>query len=96
MTAGVPESMRISAPGINLESLNNEPVRLNDVESIEIGPCRLTIRLRNGRKLIVEPDVFDEIRMCRSESPLWFVDCVLENLKLRWWIEDDGSSGGSR
>jgi hypothetical protein len=48
----------------------------------------MVIVLRNGRRIAVEPDFYNEIRYCSEDDG---DECFLENLYLR--VYEDGGEG---
>jgi hypothetical protein len=61
------------------------------VERIEfVSPWKMVIVLRNGKRIAVEPDFYNEIRLCNPERD--GDDCYLENTHLRVY-EDGGEEG---
>jgi len=45
-------------------------------------PWRLSILLRDGRKIVVESDIYEDASNCKT------VECIYENTYLNRWIED--------
>jgi len=50
-------------------------------------PWRLIIELKNGKRVIVEPDFYNEIRRCDPDND--DDSCYLDNLYLRVYEEDE-------
>jgi len=70
---------------------SGEPVAIDGglVERIEfVSPWKMVIVLRNGKRIAVEPDFYNEIRYCSEDDG---DECFLENLFLR--IYEDGDEG---
>jgi hypothetical protein len=70
-----------------VEPLSLEGSQVSRVE--QVNPWTLVIVLRDGRKIIVEPDFYPEIRGCDPDRDA--DDCYLENLFLR--VYEGGGEG---
>jgi hypothetical protein len=55
---------------------------------VQPNPWTLIIELRDGRRIVVEPDFYSEIRSCSEDGG---DECYLENLFLR--VYEDGGEG---
>jgi hypothetical protein len=71
---------------------SGEPVAIdgNMIDRVVFqSPWRIIIILRGGKRIAVEPDFYNEIRLCSPERD--GDDCYLENLFLR--VCEDGGEG---
>jgi hypothetical protein len=69
-----------------VEPLSLEGSQVSRVE--QVNPWTLVIVLRSGKRIIVEPDFYSEIRSCSEDDG---DECYLENLFLR--VYEDGGEG---
>lgn len=56
------------------------------IEEVVLSPWRITIVLRSGKRIVIEPDIYPEITTCRKSE--W--DCYMENIKLSIYEEGEG------
>ncbi|MEM4844545.1 MAG: hypothetical protein QXU08_09070 [Ignisphaera sp.] len=71
------------ADSIDLEleeviSITEPVISGEQVKEVVLSPWRITVVLRNGKRIVVEPDFYPEIMLCRGGE--W--DCYVENVKL--------------
>lgn len=58
---------------------------IENVEKVILSQWREIVILKNGRRIIVEPDIYPEITTCRKGE--W--DCYMENIKLSIYEESE-------
>ena len=57
-------------------------IRGSVVKAVILHEWGVAIILRNGKKIVIEPDVYDEIFQCVKDD--CDDECVFENLRLRF------------
>ncbi|MEM1731125.1 MAG: hypothetical protein QXY26_08380 [Ignisphaera sp.] len=64
---------------------------IEHVEKVILSQWREIVILKNGKRIIIEPDIYPEITTCRGE---W--DCYMENIKLSIYEESGDEDSFSK
>ena len=73
-----------------IERILREGIDGESIQRIEASPYRVIIVLRNGLRIVVEPSADGNVWACREERAMFYMDCIEENLSLRYEVDGYG------